>query len=121
MQIERKTAGMKNYMKLGKNPLSGWEHYVFVDTEDILAMSLMNRHLVRREIKGVFSLDSGEYRMVSVRVWKKDELRFLQSMEELKGKMLLFGHLDYESRGGELMEKVRDHLEQADRQSVRAG
>ena len=112
---------MKNYIKLGKNPLSGWEHYVFVDTEDILAMSLMNRHLVRREIEGVFGTDSGEYRMVSIKVWKKDELRFLQSMEELKGKMLLFGHLDYESRGGELMEKVLDHLEQADRQSVRAG
>ena len=101
---------MKNYIKLGKNALSNWEHYVFLDTEEILAQSLMNRHMVRREIEGVFGMEHEEYRMVSVKVWKKDELRFLQSMEELKGKMLLFGHLDYESHGGELMEKTRDSL-----------
>ena len=92
---------MKNYIKLGKSPLSSWEHYVFLDTEDILAESLMN---------GVFGMDNEEYRLVSVKVWKKDELRFLQSMEELKGKMLLFGRRDYESHGGELVEKTREAL-----------
>ncbi len=98
---------MKNYIKLGKSPLSSWEHYVFLDTEDILAESLMNRHMVRREIEGVFGMDNEEYRLISVKVWKKDELRFLQSMEELKGKMLLFDHRDYESHGGKLMELTR--------------
>ena len=101
---------MKNYIKLGKSSLSSWEHYVFLDTDDILAESLMNRHMVRREIEGVFGMDNEEYRMISVKVWKKDELRFLQSMEELKGKMLLFGHMDYESHGGEMMEKTRESL-----------
>ena len=101
---------MKNYIKLGKGSLSGWERYAFLDTDDIMAESLMNRHLVRREIEGVFGTDSAEYRMVSVKVWKKDELRFLQSMEELKGKMLLFGHLDYSARSGELVEKAQDLL-----------
>ena len=83
---------------------------MFLDTEDILAESLMNRHMVRREIEGVFGMDNEEYRLVSVKVWKKDELRFLQSMEELKGKMLLFGRRDYESHGGELMDRTRDSL-----------
>jgi len=101
---------MKNYIKLGKSALSGWEHYVFLDTEEILAESLMNRHMVRREVEGVFAMDNEEYRLISIKVWKKDELRFLQSMEELKGKMLLFGHMDYESRGGEMMEKTRESL-----------
>ena len=101
---------MINYIKLGKNSLSGWEHYVFLDTEEILAESLMNRHMVRREIEGVFAMDNEQYNMISIKVWKKDELRFLQSMEELKGKMLLFGHMDYESRGGEMMEKTRESL-----------
>ena len=101
---------MKNYIKLGKSSPGNWERYVFLDTDGILAESLMNRHLVRREIEGILGRDNEEYRMISVRVWKKDELRFLQSMEELKGKMLLFGHLDYESHGGELVEKTRDSL-----------
>ena len=98
---------MKNYIKLGKSVLSNWEHYVFLDTDDILAVSLMNRHMVRREIEGILGMDNEEYRMISVKVWKKDELRFLQAMEELKGKMMLYGHLDYESHGGEIMEKTR--------------
>ena len=101
---------MKNYIKLGKKPVSSWEHYVFLDTEDILANSLMNRHMVRREIEGVLGMENEIYRLVSVKVWKKDELRFLQCMEELKGKMLLFGHTDYDSHGGELMEKTMDAL-----------
>ncbi len=101
---------MKNYIKLGKSPLSSWEHYVFLDTEDILAESLMNRHMVRRRIEGVYGMDNEEYRMVSVKVWKKDELRFLQSMEELRGKMLLFGHRDYDACAGEFAGKARDLL-----------
>ncbi len=101
---------MKNYIKLGKSVLSSWEHYVFLDTDDILAVSLMNRHMVRREIEGILGMDNEEYRMISVKVWKKDELRFLQAMEELKGKMVLYGHLDYESHGGEIMEKTRASL-----------
>ena len=101
---------MRNYIKLGKNPMSSWEHYVYLDTDELLAESLMNRHMVRREIEGAFGMDNEEYRMVSVKVWKKDELRFLQSMEELKGKMLLFGHLDYDSHGGELVEQTRESL-----------
>jgi len=101
---------VKNYIKLGKTALSGWEHYVFLDTEDILAESLMNRHMVRRKIEGILRMDNEEYRMISVRIWKKDELRFLQSMEELKGKMLLFGHPDYDSHGGEILERTREML-----------
>ena len=110
MNEERERIGMKNYIKLGKSYLSSWDHYVFLDTDDILAESLMNRHMVRREIEGILGRDNEEYRMISVKVWKKDELRFLQSMEELKGKMLLFGHLDYQSRGGDLVEEVRNEL-----------
>ncbi len=101
---------MKNYIKLGKCALSGWEHYVYLDTDELLAESLMNRHMVRREIEGILGMDNEEYRLVSIRVWKKDELRFLQSMEELKGKMLLFGHMDYDSHGGELVERTRESL-----------
>ena len=101
---------MKNYIKLGKSALSSWEHYVFLDTDEILAESLLNRHMVRREIEGILGMDNEEYRMISVKVWKKDELRFLLSMEDLRNKMTLYGHLDYESHGGELIEMTRDSL-----------
>ena len=110
---------MKNYIKLGKKSMSSWEHYVFLDTEDILANSLMNRHMVRREIEGVLGMDNEKYCLVAIKVWKKDELRFLQSMEELKGKMLLLGHMDYQSHGGEMMDLIRDGIRKEARETGR--
>lgn len=101
---------MKNYIHLGRSPLSSYEHYVFLDTDEYLAESLFRRHMVRLTVEGILERDNEKYRLMSVKVLKKDELRFLQSMEELKGKMLLFGHLDYEDHGGELIEITRNLL-----------
>ena len=54
-----------------------------------------------------------------LKVLKKDEQKFLQAMEELKGKMLLFGHRDYESHGGELMDLIRDGIKKEARETGR--
>ena len=99
---------MKNYIDLGKNLLGTWEHYVYLDTPEILAKSLFVRHMVALKPEGVMTRENEKYCLVAVKVQKKDKEKFLRSMEELKGKMLLFGHTDYESRGGELMDMTRD-------------
>lgn len=101
---------MQNYIGLGKGLLSSWQHYVYLDTEDLLAKSLIRRHKVRVKVDGIMTKEGEKYRLVSLKVLKKDEPKFLQAMEELKGKMLLFGHLDYESRGGELIEMTRAEI-----------
>ena len=101
---------MQNYIGLGKGLLSSWQHYVYLDTEDLLAKSLIRRHMVRVKVDGIMTKEGEKYRLVSLKVLKKDEPKFLQAMEELKGKMLLFGHLDYESRGGELIEMTRAEI-----------
>ena len=101
---------MTNYIDLGKSRLGNWEHYVYLDTEEFLLASLLRRHMIRVKLEEVLYRDGEEYRLVALKVLKKDEGMFLKAMEELKGKMLLFGHRDYETRGGELMDETRDTL-----------
>ena len=98
---------MKNYIDLGKSPLGNWENYVHLDTEDFLAGSLFVRHMIRAKVEHVMGRDHEEYKLVALKVLKKDEKLFRQAMEELKGKMLLFDHRDYESHGGKLIELTR--------------
>ena len=102
--------GMKNYIDLGKGKLGAWEHYVYLDTEEFLARSLFLRHMVRVKVESVMGRENETYRLVAVRVMKKDEPLFRKAMEELKGKMLLFGHKDYLTHGGGLMDLTRDML-----------
>ena len=101
---------MKNYIDLGKNMLGNWEHYVYLDTEELLLKSLVLRHMIHVKVECVMEKENEEYRLIALKVLKKDEPKFLRAMEELKGKMLLFGHLDYESHGKELIESTREAL-----------
>ena len=97
-----------NYIDLGKSLLGGWEHYVYLDTDEFLARSLFNRHGIHVKLDGVMERENELYRLVALRVLKKDEELFLRAMEELKGKMLLFGHRDYDARGSRLIEITRE-------------
>jgi hypothetical protein len=99
---------MKNYIDLGPAFPGTWEHYVYLDTDEFLAKSLFLRHLIHVRVAGVMEREDEEYKLVDLKVRKRDEKLFLRAMEELKGKMLLFGHSDYDSHGGELMDRTRD-------------
>ena len=99
---------MKNYISLGKTTLGNWVRYLFLDTEDFLVKSLIIRHMIHVKTECVLSRKDEEYQFVLMKVQKKDEQLFLRAMEELKGKMLLFGHRDYESHGAELLNMTRE-------------
>ncbi len=116
---------MKNYINLGKNFLGTWEHYLYLDTEELLARSLILRHMVHVKVDGVMEKENEEYRLISLKVLKKDEPMFLRCMEELKGKMLLFGHTDYEARCeaeiGLLRDVIRKEAEETGRVQLPTG
>lgn len=103
---------MKNYISLGKTLLGNWVRYLYLDTDEVLLQSLLRRHMIHVKLEGIMERENESYRLVALKVLKKDEQKFLQAMEELKGKMLLFGHLDYESHGGDLLEETRGILRQ---------
>ncbi len=99
---------MKNYIDLGKNLLGTWEHYVYLDTDEFMAASLLRRNQVRVKVENILGRDNEEYYLIAIRVRRKDREKFVRAMEELKGKMLLYGHRDYESHGGMLIEETRE-------------
>ena len=99
-----------NWIDLGRTPLGAWENFVYLDTEGFLAKSLFVRHMIRVKVEHVMGRENEKYKLVAVRVLKKDVPLFLRAMEELKGKMLLFGHTDYLSHGVELVDKTRDMI-----------
>lgn len=99
---------MKNYLDFGKCGGGRWKRYLYLDTEDFLLGSLLTRENVK--VKFVTSLmkDNEKYRLVIMKVLKRDETKFLKALEGLPGKMLLCGFRDYESHGEELMSELED-------------
>ena len=85
---------MNNYFKTGN-----WFRckYIYMDTEDYLADSLFYKREIPMRFKGTLSRKDDEYCIVYCSFPKKYETSFLEAMEELKNKMMLLGHLDYES------------------------
>lgn len=110
---------MKNYINLGKPRFGNWTNYIYLDTDEYLAKSLFIRHLIHVRKEGIMARENEKYQLVILKVLKKDEQKFLQAMEELKGKMLLFGHRDYESHGGEMMDLIRDGIRKEARETGR--
>ena len=64
---------MKNYIDLGRSPTGAWENYVYLDTEDFLAKSLLVRHMIRAKVEHVMGRDNEKYKLVALKVLKKDE------------------------------------------------
>ena len=104
---------MINYFRAGKATLFGnWIRYVYLDTDEMLAESLFFRHMIHTKLELILGKKEQNelYRVVVLKVRKRDEQKFLQTMEELKNKMLLCGHPDYESHGGEMFDELRTAL-----------
>ena len=101
---------MKNYLDLGSCDLGRRKLMAYLDTTDYYGIGPMDFHGVRLKFKREMERDGEKYRLIFLRVLKKDEEKFAEAMEDLKIKMLLCGHTDYETHGGELMEELEENL-----------
>ncbi len=99
---------MKNYIDFGKCGAGRWKRYLYLDTEDFLLESLLRRDPVRLKFETCLMKDNENYRLVMMKVLKRDETKFLKALEELPGKMQLCGFRDYESHGEELMNDLEN-------------
>ena len=95
---------MKNYIKLKKFSLFK-NYYVFVDTKDYLADQIFIRNKVKVDFGEEASCeDYPKYVVIFCKIKKKDNNKFLKSLEELERKMLILGHTDY----GNICQKIQD-------------
>lgn len=99
---------MRNYVMCGKKFFGRRLLYAFLDVPENLAASVLDRHRVHCGFLHVLTRENEEYVLIQVKVRRKEEQRFLAAMEDLKKKMLIFGHTDYETHGGKLIRELED-------------
>ena len=88
---------MANYIYLKSSNLSRYEQYVYVDCKDYLADDLFIKNEITVKFEGDFIKDDSDYVFVNCKIKKKDQDKFIKTLGELKNKMLIMGHSDYES------------------------
>ena len=88
---------MKNYLEFKKLLPSIFRHFAFFDDYNNSATSLFFRNKVQIKVRSVARQNGEKYQIVVCDVRKRDVQKFLQTMEELKNKMLLIGNTDYEA------------------------
>ena len=105
-------------LDLGKDFTGKWEHYVYPDVDEPLLLSLLiRRKATHVKCKTVLKSRKTEYLLLHLMVLKKEEKQFLQALEDLKSKMLICGHRDYEEASDEII----SDLENLIRKELRKG
>lgn len=97
---------MKNYIPLRSSKLSKYKQYMYVDCKDYLADYLFIKNKITVNFEGDFTKDDSDYIFVYCKVKKKDHDKFIETLGELKNKMLIMGHSDYESFCEEQINKI---------------
>ena len=88
---------MSNYICLTSSKLSRYKQYMYVDCKNYLADDLFIKNKITVKFEGDFKKDNADYIFVYCKVKKKDHDKFIKTLGELKNKMLIMGHSDYES------------------------
>ena len=74
-----------------------YKYFCFIDTKEYLADALFVKNQVRVDFQKEGHKSGNKYVVIICKVKKCDIDIFKKSLEELKQKMVLMGHLDYES------------------------
>ena len=96
-----------NYIKLKKKWYSRWNEFFYIDIQDYLADDIFVKNKIPVRFKGDYKHDGEKYVIVYCKVKSKYIDEFLNSLGELKNKMLHNGFTDYETFCKNLLEKTR--------------
>ena len=101
---------MKKDKKFGMNyvRLGGWinQYYLYVDlnvSEGYVADSLFYRRKIPVRFEEEMAKDGDQYRLIFCKVRNKYQKAFEEALAEIKNKMFLLGHNDYDEYCGRLM------------------
>ena len=85
----------KNYIKLKYHSFFKVK-YAYMDTQPYLADQIFINHKIKVKFGTEFENKDAKYVLILCKVKKKDEKEFKKALDELKTKVLLFEHKDYE-------------------------
>ena len=101
---------MRNYIHYGKTTFNKWQMYAYLDLPENLAASVLHKNDVRYRFDRLMTREDTDYVLIQMLIKTEDKEKFLNAMEDLKTKMLLCGHLDYETKAGELIRELENNL-----------
>ena len=77
---------------------------------EALATSVLMKHDVRAKFVHLMTREDTDYVLVQMKIHRNDRQKFLDAMEDLKTKMLICGHADYEACAGEFIRELEDEF-----------
>lgn len=86
----------KNYFPIKKASLRH-EYFCYIDTEEYLADALFEKHKVNVKFRDEAYKPGQDYVIIFCKVKKSDVVNFQKALDELKNKMILLGHPDYQT------------------------
>ncbi len=97
----------ENYIKLKKKWYSRYNEFIYIDVNGHWADDIFVKNKIPVKFKGDYKHDDEKYVIVYCKVKSKYIDEFLNSLGELKNKMLHNGFTDYEVFCENLLEKIR--------------
>ena len=85
-----------NYIPLEKISIR-YKYFCFIDTKEYLADALFIKNRVRVRFQKEAHKPNTDFIVVFCKIKKCDTNKFLETLEELKKKMILLGHSDYQN------------------------
>ncbi len=101
---------MRNYILYGKTRFAKHLLYAYLDVPEALATSVLLKHDVRAKFVHLLTREDTDYVLVQMKIHRNDRQKFLDAMEDLKTKMLICSHPDYETRAGEFIRELEDDI-----------
>lgn len=80
--------------------------YLYADTPNYVADSIFYKHKIPVKYGEEFVKDGEPYLLVTCKIRRKYRKEFEESFEEVKNKMILLGHIDYEDWWKDLVTKM---------------
>ena len=97
---------MKNYVFCGGILKYNYAYIDLNVDKDYIADSLFYKNKIHVSFKNEYSRDGDKYRIIFCKIRKKDKEKFETALEEIKNKMNLFGHTDYEEWCDKFMKEL---------------
>ena len=94
-----------NYIYLGRKY---YLHYAYIDTKNYLADPLFNKNEVWVKFGDEYNKEGENYIVMFCKIKKRDQARFERTMLELRNKMLICGHNDYDEFCEDLFRRMKN-------------
>ena len=120
-RLQGEEAGTPNYYYWGAWSLFGRRVlYLYIDLPDCPGEASLKKQGVRVKSATYYSRKSEDtdYTLVKAVIRREDKQKFVDAMEDLKRKMLIFGRLDYEAFCGRVFREMDEDLKEIRRKKT---